>query len=88
MQNLTALEGFKRRSGMGLAGHPFAIKVDAYNTIGFINATLREQAEAFIGEDRKAMKCLKRLVHVLHPALSTSGVFGKAFGLVRRIWPA
>jgi hypothetical protein len=82
MKNLNALEGFKRRSGMGLAGHPFAIKVDVYNTIGFINATLQAQAEAFIGEDGTVMKCLKRLVHVLHPP-STSGVFGEASGLVR-----
>ena len=71
---------------MGLAGHPFAIKVDAYNAIGSINATLQEQEEAFIGGDGKVMRCLKRLVHILH-TLSTSGIFGESFGLVRQIWP-
>ena len=85
MERLNALEGFERRSGAGLAGHPFTIKVNARNTIGPINASLRARAEACIREDGKVMKCLKRLVHVLH-TLSTSGVFGAAIGLVYRNW--
>jgi hypothetical protein len=81
----TALERFEKQTGTSLAQHPLAIKLDACKTVESIDAVLREQAQTFRqfrGDDGKVIKCLKRVVHVLH-TLSTSGVLGEGIGLVR-----
>jgi hypothetical protein len=80
-----ALRDYERQTGTKLSEHPLAKQLEACDSVGSITALLQKQAQGvskFRGEDSKAMKSLKRGVHVLF-ALSDSTVLGEGVGVVR-----
>jgi hypothetical protein len=81
-----ALRDYEGQTGTKLSEHPLAKQLEACNSVGSITAVLQKQAQGvskFRGEDSKAMKSLKRGVHVLF-TLSDSTLLGEGVGVVRR----
>ena len=82
-----ALRDYERQTGTKLAEHPFAKQLETCDSAESVTAVLQRQAQGvgkFRGEDSKAMKSLKRGVHVLF-MLSSSTVLGEGVGMVRRV---
>ena len=80
-----ALGEYEKQAGINLLNDRLIVKLQSCDSADAINAILQDQAQAFQtfrGDDRKLGRWLKRTVHALH-MLSTSGVLGAAFGLVR-----
>jgi len=81
-----ALRDYEKQTGTKLADHPLAQQLENCDSVESVTAVLQRQAPSsnkFRGDDSKAMKSLKRGVHVLH-MLSASTLLGEGVGLVRR----
>src|SRR6266404_7768926 len=81
----TALREYEKQAGTNLLDNHLTIKLQSCNSADAVSAILQEHAQAFHmfrGDDGKAIKWLKRTVHVLH-MLSTSNAFSEGVGLVR-----
>ena len=78
-----ALEDYKQQTGLELAKHPLAERLQYYNSVESVTAILREQAQDFEGfrEKEKVLKQLKRVLTVLHK-LSSAADFTQDVGLV------
>jgi hypothetical protein len=78
-----ALEDYKRQTGIELAKHPLAERLQDCNTVESVTAILREQAQDFkeFQEKDKILKPLKRVLNVLHRFSSAAG-FAQDIGSV------
>jgi hypothetical protein len=81
-----ALQDYEKQTGTKLAEHPLAKEFETCDSVESVTAVLQKEAQGvskFRGEDSKAMKSLKRGVHVLF-MLSASTALGEGVGTVRR----
>ena len=79
-----ALEEYKRQTGIELAKHPLAERLQDCNSIESVTDILREQTQDFkeFQEKDKVLKPLKKVLTVLHK-LSSAADFAQDVGLVR-----
>jgi hypothetical protein len=79
----TALEDYKKQTGIELAKHPLAERLQYYNSVEFVTAILREQAQDFEGfrEKDRVLKPLKKVLTVLH-RLPSAANLAQDVGLV------
>ena len=79
-----ALEDYKQQTGIELAEHPLAGRLQDCNSVESVTAVLREQAQDFkqFRENDKVLKPLKKVLTVLHK-LSSTADFAQGVGLVR-----
>ena len=79
-----ALEDYKRQTGIELAEHPLAKRLQDCNTVESVTTILREQAQDFkkFQEKDKVLEPLKKVLTVLHK-LSSAANFAQDVGLVR-----
>jgi len=63
-----ALEDYKQQTGIELAEHPLADRLQYYNSVESVTALLREQTQDFKGfrEKDKILKPLKKVLTILH----------------------
>jgi hypothetical protein len=83
-----ALQDYEKQTGIVLANHPLAQRLQGCDSAKSVNAVLREQTQAF-NESRggdKISKPLENAVLVLHK-LSVTADLGQAIGLVRFYLP-
>jgi len=76
-----ALQAYEKKTGVSLAQHPLAVKLQSCDTVEAITGLLQDQAQAFRhfeGSD-KVMKAVKMIVSILSKIASIN-----AFGLVRQ----
>ena len=79
----TALEDYKQQTGIELAEHPLAERLQDGNTIDTVAAILHEQAQDFKGREKdKVLKPLKKVLTVLN-ILPSAADFAQDAGLVR-----
>ena len=81
----SALQAYQKKTGVSLAQHPLAIKLQSCDTVDAITGLLQDQAQAFRdlqGSD-KIMKSLKTTVPILSK-LSSAASLTDTFGLVRQ----
>ena len=79
-----ALQDYQKQTGIELAKHPLAEKLQNCDSVESVTIVLREQTQAFdefLGKD-KVLKPLKTVLSGLHK-LSAAADFGTAIGLVR-----
>jgi hypothetical protein len=79
-----ALHDYQKQTGIALAEHPLAEKLQNCDSIESITAVLCEQTQAFRefqGND-KVLKPLKKAISVLYK-LSATANFGQDIGMVR-----
>jgi hypothetical protein len=79
-----ALHDYQRQTGIALAEHPHAEKLQSCDSIESVTAVFHEEAQAFSefrGKD-KVLKPLEQAVSVLYK-LSAIANFGPDIGLVR-----
>jgi hypothetical protein len=78
-----ALEDYKQQTGIELAKHPLAERLQDCNSIESVTAILREQAQDFkeFRDKDKLLKRLKKVLAVLHMLPSVAG-FAQDVGLV------
>jgi hypothetical protein len=78
-----ALQAYERRTGIALAKHPLAKRLQKCDSVGSITAVLHEQTQAFkeFRGKEKAMKLLENVVSILHK-LSASAKLGEVVGAV------
>ena len=64
----TALEDYKKQTGIELAEHPLAERLQNCNLVESVTAILHEQAQDFneFREKDKVLKPLKKILTVLH----------------------
>jgi len=81
-----AYRDYENQTGMTLANHPLAYKLQNCDTVESVTAVLREQTEAsseIRGKDN-VLKPLKNVLSILHKLSSVDAVgFGQHLGLVR-----
>ena len=79
-----ALQDYEKKTGVVLAKHPLAEKLQNCDSVESVIAVLCEQTQAFseFQENDKVLKPLKKVVSVLFK-LSAIGRFGYDVGLVR-----
>jgi hypothetical protein len=79
-----ALQDYENQTGITLANHPLAEKLQDCDSVESVTAILREQTQAFneFRGKEKVMKPLKNAVTVLYNLSATADV-GQAVGLVR-----
>ena len=79
-----ALHEYQKQTGIALAEHPLADKLQNCDTVESITAVLCEQTQAFSEFQRndKVLKPLKKAISVLYK-LSATADFGQDIGLVR-----
>ena len=80
-----ALQEYEEKSGVSLAQHPFAIKLQNCDSVEAITGLLRDQARPFVdlqGSDR-IMKSIKSTVSILSK-LSTAASLADVFSLVHQ----
>ena len=79
----TALEDYKRQTGIELAKHPLAERLQYYNSVESITAILCEQAQDFkqFREKDKVLEPLGKVLTVLHK-LPSAANFAQDVGLV------
>ena len=79
-----ALHDYEWQTGMALAKHPLADRLQNCDTVESVTAVLREQTQAFIEfrEKDKVLNPLKKAVSILCK-LSSAASSGRAIGLVR-----
>ena len=80
----SALRDYESQTGIALANHPLAEKLQNCDSVESVTAILHEQTQAFSefrGRD-KVLKLLKNAISVLHKLSSTADL-GQAIGLVR-----
>jgi hypothetical protein len=78
-----ALQDYEKQTGIALAKHPLAEKLQNCGSVESVTAVLHEQTQAFSefrGKD-KVLKPLNRAVSVLYRLSATADV-GQAIGLV------
>ena len=79
-----ALHDYQKQTGIALAEHPLAEKLQKCDSVESITAVLCEQTQAFRefqGND-KVLKPLKKAISVLYK-LSATANFGQDIGMVR-----
>ena len=79
-----ALQDYEKQTGIALANHPLAEKLQDCHSVEAITAVLRDQTQAFSefrGKD-KVLKLLKHAVSALYK-LSAASDLGHDIGLVR-----
>ena len=78
-----ALEEYKQQTGIELAEHPLAERLQDCNSVESVTAILCEQAQDFkeFREKDKVLKPLEQVLTVLH-GLSSTADFGQGHGLV------
>jgi hypothetical protein len=78
-----ALEDYKQQTGIKLANHPLAERLQGCNSVESVTAILREQAQDFkeFREKDKILKPLKKVLTVLH-RLSSDANCAQDVGLV------
>ena len=79
-----ALQDYEKQTGIALANHPLAEKLQNCDSVESVTAVLRDQTQAFSefrGKD-KVLKLLKHAISALY-TLSAAADFGHAIGLVR-----
>ena len=78
-----ALEDYKKQTGIELAEHPLAERLQDGNTVDSVAAILREQAQDFkeFREKDKVLKPLKKVLTVLN-ILPSAADFSQDAGLV------
>ena len=78
-----ALKDYKQQTGIELAEHPLAERLQDGNTVESVTAILHEQAQDFkeFREREKLLKPLKKVLNVLHILPSTAD-FAQGLGLV------
>jgi len=78
-----ALEDYKQQTGIQLAEHPLAERLQDCNSVESVTAILREQAQDFkeFREKDKILKPLKKVLTVLL-RLSSAANFAQDVGLV------
>ena len=79
-----ALQHYQKQTGIALAEHPLAEKLQNCDSVESVATVLREQTQAFSefrGKD-KVLKPLETVLSGLHK-LSAAADFGAAVGLVR-----
>ena len=79
-----ALHDYQKQTGIALAEHPLAEKLQNCDSVESITAVLCEQTQAFRefqGND-KVLKPLKKAISVLYK-LSATANFGQDIGMVR-----
>ena len=71
-----ALEDYKQQTGIELAKHPLAERLQYYNSVESVTAVLREQAQGFkdFREKDKLLKPLKKVLTILHRLPSAQDV--------------
>ena len=81
----SALQAYEKKTGVFLAQHPLAIKLQSCDTVEAITGLLQDQAQAFRGlqGSDKIMMSLKTTVSILSKRLSAASLVD-AFGLVRQ----
>ena len=79
-----ALQDYETQTGIALANHSLAEKLQNCDSVESVTAVLCEQTQAFseFREKDKVLKPLKNAVSVLYK-LSAAADFGQAIGLVR-----
>ena len=79
-----ALEDYKQQTGIELAKHPLAGRLQDCNTVESVTAVLREQAQDFkeFREKDKVLNPLKKVLTVLHK-LASAANFAQDVGWVR-----
>ena len=78
-----ALQDYEKKTGIALAKHPVADRLQSCDSVESVTAVLHEQTQAineFRGKD-KILKPLKKAVTVLYK-LSATANFGQNIGLV------
>ena len=78
-----ALEDYEQQTGVELAKHPLAERLQYCNSVESVTATLREQAQDFkeFREKDKVLRPLKKVLTVLH-SLPTAANLSQDVGLV------
>jgi hypothetical protein len=78
-----ALENYKQQTGIALAEHPLAERLQDCNSVESVTAILRDQAQDFkeFREKDKILKPLKKVLTVLH-RLPSAADFAQDIGLV------
>ena len=78
-----ALEDYKQQTGIQLAEHPLAERLQDGNSVESVTAILREQAQDFreFREKDKVLRPLKKVLTILH-GLSSAANFARDVGLV------
>jgi hypothetical protein len=78
-----ALEDYKHQTGIELAKHPLAERLQDGNSVDSVAAILREQAQDFekFRDKDKVLKPLKKILTVLH-GLSSAANFAQDVGMV------
>jgi hypothetical protein len=78
-----ALENYKQQTGIELAKHPLAGRLQDCTSVESVTAILREQAKDFkeFRDKDKVLKPLKKVLTVLHMLPSAAG-FAQRVGLV------
>ena len=78
-----ALEDYKQQTGIELAEHPLAERLQYYNSVESVTAIIREQAQDFkeFREKDKVLKPLKKVLTVLH-RLPSAANLAQHVGLV------
>ena len=71
-----ALEDYKQQTGIQLAEHPLAERLQDGNSVESVTAILREQAQDFkeFRDKDKVLKPLKKILTVLHRLSSAVGL--------------
>jgi hypothetical protein len=84
-QFVSALQEYQWLTGIKLADHPLAKRLQGYHTAEDVMGILREQAQGIdFRSDGRLMKSLSGAVSVLHK-LSSSAVLSEVTDLVRKI---
>ena len=78
-----ALEDYKQQTGIELAEHPLAERLQDCNSVESVTTTLREQTQDFkaFREKDKILKPLKKVLTILH-RLSSAANFAQDVSLV------
>ena len=78
-----ALEDYKHQTGIELAEHPLAERLQYYNSVESVTDILREHAQDFkeFREKDKVLKPLRKVLAVLH-RLPSAASFAQHVGLV------
>jgi hypothetical protein len=81
----SALQAYEKRTGVSLARHPLAIKLQNCDSVESVTDLLQDQARAFgdLQESDKIMKSIKATVSILSK-LSSAAFLADAFDLVRQ----
>jgi hypothetical protein len=78
-----ALEDYQKQTGVELAKHPLAERLQYFNSVESVTATIREQAQDFkeFREKDNVLKPLEKVLTVLH-RLPSGANFAQDVGLV------